>query len=325
MKKWDYSLNCGNIVYGSFDYGQVEAETEEEAIKLAKKCIEDEVDEMNEVLTQSKGGQSFGVDVDDVEVTEVVESFNLRRELLKMFKEFDGQEFNGLVFSLNILNDKICQLHITKELSILCTPFFEGDDGIQLELMDINAKIGSDIPTIVIPCGKPKTQEEFAEFKKFYIGQLNVVQGKFARVDSVSVNMENKTYTVKGLLIPKQTIAFTDFSDWNCLADINGNSIVDCQIDLDGTLQFQYVDYDFDADVEEGVSQININDTKIFGSSQYIIRDYRTAKKIELIDALHPLTENILEQFYVKYSGFGEDGDDETRIMLDEIIRANIK
>ena len=211
--------------------------------------------------------------------------FDLDTELEKMYKEladttigglvFKGVDFNGCVH-LEFEDENVCNS------IIWCTPFWEDRNAICFAVHDFG---DMDI-SIDVPCKQPTNDIEFAEFKKFYIGQLTVVQGKFASVDKVVVDMGKKTYTVSGYLIPKQTIKFTEFGEWNSLADFNGNPIVDCQIDFDEEVRFQYVDYNIIMDAKEGLHlEINLDDTRNFGLSTYTNRNYRDCK-VELTNEI---------------------------------------
>lgn len=246
--------------------------------------------------------------------------FNFNTELVKLFAEFDGQEFDGMIFCGQ--NAKNGAVHLSykanavavQNINIFCTPFWEVTKGLIFDVSN-----GGNDYQIVEPCPKPTNAKEFAEFRQFYTTQLCTIQGRFASVESVSVNTVDKTYTVEGFLIPKQVIKYDDFSDWNSLVGYSDNPIVDCQLDLDGGLNFQYVDYNIESN-----GDINLDDTPKFGGG-FITRDYRSCEKIELIDELHPLTARILDQFHIHYSSFGSDGDDETRIMLDGMVRDTLK
>jgi hypothetical protein len=293
--------------------------------KLAPKLYEDLVAYAN----SDKENWSDGFDVkrgvtlsNFIQNWEDKPNFNLSDELDALQQELDGQEINGLIFVGERAQGGAWHLSFKanvpsmKSVNIFCTPF-AGVDGITFQIENNKA---------FVPCKRPTSYEEFDSWKKFYIGQLFVVQGKFATVSSVEVNHEEKTYTVDGFLIPKQTNDFDEYSDWDCLVDYNGNPIVDCQIDLDEDLQFQFVDYNYVIDAKEGESEINLDDTENWGFGTYSCRNYRgCGGDVKLVNELHELTERLLEQFYITYSTGGKDDNDETRILLDKIIRDSVK
>ncbi len=249
-------------------------------------------------------------------------NFNLMDELEALSKELDMQEINGLIFVGALANDGAWHLSFNpnlpsiQDVNIFCTPF-QGVDGIQFSIGD---------KKVFVPCERPTSYEEFDEWKKFYLGQLHVVQGKFATVETIKVDNNNKVYSVEGFLVPKQSIRFDDYSDWNSIIGHCGNPILDCQLDLDEGLQFQYTDYNFVIDAEEGESEINLDDTQCFGSDDiFVCREYRSCLEIDLVSEPHELTKRILDQFYVKYNGHNEDGDTETIILLDEMVKRYLK
>ncbi len=71
MKKklWNYSVST-NTVWTSFDYGQVEADTWEEAFKLAEKELKLQFDIANEALESV--GLSIDFDASQIEIDEVI-------------------------------------------------------------------------------------------------------------------------------------------------------------------------------------------------------------------------------------------------------------
>ena len=66
-KKFEYNLNS-HAVYGSFDYGEVWAENEQEALELAKKAMNSTIRLMNGALRDT--GHNIDVDFDGQEVFE---------------------------------------------------------------------------------------------------------------------------------------------------------------------------------------------------------------------------------------------------------------
>jgi hypothetical protein len=70
MKIWNYS-NSTNTIWLNFDCGEVEAETKEEAIMLAKIEITTQLKKANAVLKEAGfGDTTINIDFDGLEVTE---------------------------------------------------------------------------------------------------------------------------------------------------------------------------------------------------------------------------------------------------------------
>lgn len=73
IKVWDYS-NSTETIWTTFDYGTVEAETEEEAKEKAITEIKNELKKVNEILTkhgyQSDGDRTIEMSFTDIQVTE---------------------------------------------------------------------------------------------------------------------------------------------------------------------------------------------------------------------------------------------------------------
>lgn len=68
MKKWEYKLLSGNVLWCGGDYGTVEAHTEEDAMKVAVQDLENHFDEVNRRL---QGFDKFEFSSYDIEVMEV--------------------------------------------------------------------------------------------------------------------------------------------------------------------------------------------------------------------------------------------------------------
>ena len=68
MKTWNYSLTT-NTIWTSFDYGQVEAETREEALILAEKSLREELNLVNKILASNH--YKIEMDFSQIEITEV--------------------------------------------------------------------------------------------------------------------------------------------------------------------------------------------------------------------------------------------------------------
>ena len=68
MKKWEYKLLSGNVLWCGGDYGTVEAHTEEDAMELAKEELATHFAEVNRRL---QGFDTFEFSGDDIEVMEV--------------------------------------------------------------------------------------------------------------------------------------------------------------------------------------------------------------------------------------------------------------
>ena len=65
MKKYSYSASS-NTIWASFDYGEVDAENEDEALIIAKEKIKTELKKINKVL--SVIGQSVEINLDNIEI-----------------------------------------------------------------------------------------------------------------------------------------------------------------------------------------------------------------------------------------------------------------
>jgi len=68
MKKYSYSASS-NTIWASFDYGEVEAENEHEALKIATEEIYTELKNINKVLSVIK--QSVDINFDNIEINEI--------------------------------------------------------------------------------------------------------------------------------------------------------------------------------------------------------------------------------------------------------------
>jgi hypothetical protein len=308
MKRFEYNL-VSNTIWGSFDHGEVNAKDEAQALLLARNKIAKQIDKANRLLENSD--ISLDVDLSEVEVKEIPMAFDFQKEMRILLSEFDGQEFNGNAFSYGME----IKLQLNDKLVILCAPFFEGDDAIQLDLIELDKGL---LGSKSFDCKKPTNAEEFAKFKQFYTYLLVTAVSNFATIDSVLVNHEAKHYTVKGFLVPEQVISFSEYSEWGSIGGENGLPIFDCQIDLDEELQFQYVDLNLN---EEG--DFNLDDTPK-PNGEFITRDYRSCEA-KLESDVHEFTARILDQFYIKYGTYNSDGDDQTKIMLDEMVRGYLK
>ena len=71
MKQYTYNLN-GTSIWTSFDFGEVEAENFEEAIKKAKAKIQEDFDRVNLALAHCDNtlGMRVDFDPDQLELTE---------------------------------------------------------------------------------------------------------------------------------------------------------------------------------------------------------------------------------------------------------------
>lgn len=269
-KKFEYNLNS-HAVFGSFDYGEVMADDEHHALRLAEIEIKNNVKDMNRLL---EGHHSIDVDFDGLEVKEV---FNFDTALREWGMNF-GDECNGLLFNFDGSNNKITLRYPSSVLDGLRLAFGEVyfevrvyRDTLNMS-MYINDKFEEDFS---LGFGKiPQSSPQFNDFTKFLIGQLCTVESKFAQVDECILDKENFEYTVHGFLIPRQTIKFDTYSDWDCIKGVMGQPIFDCQIDEDEDIngriyQFQIVDLNYD--VDEGI--FNLDCTPKVGGG-YINRDY---------------------------------------------------
>ena len=63
LKTYAYSLQA-NTIWLSFDYGEVQANTIEEALELAKTQLKYDIDKANEVLAHADVTQGFNISVD---------------------------------------------------------------------------------------------------------------------------------------------------------------------------------------------------------------------------------------------------------------------
>ena len=72
MKKWRYSVSS-NSIWASWDYGEVEAETYEEARKKAIQKLTQDFEKVNIILAIGGGTEGFSIDCDfhGVEVEEI--------------------------------------------------------------------------------------------------------------------------------------------------------------------------------------------------------------------------------------------------------------
>lgn len=68
MKNWEYSLTT-NTIWTSFDYGQVQAETREEALILAEKSLKEELNLVNKILAFNH--YKIEMDFSQIEIKEV--------------------------------------------------------------------------------------------------------------------------------------------------------------------------------------------------------------------------------------------------------------
>jgi hypothetical protein len=308
MKIFDYKITSFSIST-SFDYGEVEAENLEQAIVLAKEKINKDVDKANELL-----GGYYSVDIDTDEI-EVEERFDLDGAVLEFMKELEGKNFNGLTFNVDPMmgtgylaySNEVAN-EIGDDIVFYGTPFFNGNKGVEFQMMNNGGKVTSSM----VPCRVPDNAVSFERFKKFYIAQLHMVESKFAKVNKVTLDKERLEYTIEGFLVPKQTIKFDTYSDWDSIESYTGNPLFDCQIDMDEDLgeivyQFQYMDLNYDVDEKT----FNVDDTPKFGGG-YINRDYRWCKVTQgkTKPDMHPLTKKLLDSFLVTNdveNGFGSD------------------
>lgn len=78
-------------------------------------------------------------------------------------------------------------------------------------------------------------------------------------VTRVILSTVDKKYSIEGIGIPPQIISFDNYSDWDTIKGLDGDDVLDCQIDIDVDVdestiyQFQTVDLTID---EEGRTTI---------------------------------------------------------------------
>jgi hypothetical protein len=274
-QKYEYSLPTTSV-WGSFDSGELWAKDKDEARELAEDLINNDILGINEALKNTD--LSIDVDTDEVEVKLV---FDLDSELTKLYEDFHGMEFNGLLFNNDIDREVFLTHPNLSDDIIYCVPFWDDNDrGINFAYGEDDDDDGvGDIVKhyVTVPCKLPTNKEEFEEFKIFYRGQLMTAVSKFATVDNVVLNREKKEYTVEGFLIPKQTIKFHDYSDWDSINDVTGNCVFDCQIDMEEYDDSEHYEFQFtDLNYVEGDDHtgFNLDDTPKFGGG-YINRDYK--------------------------------------------------
>ncbi len=64
---WEYRLTSGNI-WASFDYGEVEAETREEAVEKALEELEYNLSKANDAFNHCDITQGFSIDMDFTQI-----------------------------------------------------------------------------------------------------------------------------------------------------------------------------------------------------------------------------------------------------------------
>ena len=179
----------------------------------------------------------------------LTKKFNPIDALHKLYAEFDGQEFSGLIFNhCSVANEVYLTFPKSVEgcdLQLHCGAFLnENEHSIQF---DLNIG-GEQMEQAIYGVEVPTDDFSFEAFKGIYTKHLCEVISKLARVKTVELDVRNKTYTVEGHLVPKQTISFDDYSDWNYIKGFNGVAIQDCQIDFDEGFQFQLTTLNYDSD-----------------------------------------------------------------------------
>jgi hypothetical protein len=189
-----------------------------------------------------------------------------------------GDECNGLLFNFDGSNNTITLRYPSSVIDKMIGLYSE----VYFEVMVVGNLISMSMfindkheESLNVNYGKiPTNSKGFEEFTKFLIGQLCTVESKFAEVDECILDRDKLEYTVHGFLIPRQTIGFDNYSDWDCIKGVMGQPIFDCQIDDDedenGIIyNFQIVDLNYDVDG----GFFNLDDTPKVGGG-YINRDY---------------------------------------------------
>lgn len=69
--KWKYTVST-NTIWASFDYGEVEADSSEEAFELAKEELQQNFDKANRAFNHSTNGEALGFriefDADQIQI-----------------------------------------------------------------------------------------------------------------------------------------------------------------------------------------------------------------------------------------------------------------
>jgi hypothetical protein len=88
--KWEYKLTT-NTIWASFDYGEVEAGSEAEALIIAEEKLRYDLAKVNEALNHSNNTTDFSVEMDftQIEVT-LIESVKdkEKREIVEMMTHY---------------------------------------------------------------------------------------------------------------------------------------------------------------------------------------------------------------------------------------------
>jgi hypothetical protein len=224
-----------------------------------------------------------------------------------------GDECNGLLFNFDGSNNKITLRYPDSVLDKLY-PLAFGE--VYFEIMVNGNSISIDMyindtidDNVDFYYGKkPTNQTDFEEFTKFLIGQLCTVESKFAEVDECILDKDKMEYTVHGFLIPRQTIGFDSYSDWNCIKGVMGQPIFDCQIDEDydpklesDVYNFQIVDLNYD--VDEG--RFDLDDTPKLGGG-HINRNYTGVHLVFKEEGLEVVHHGLLKTIEVREFKIGD-------------------
>ena len=82
--KWKYSLST-NTIWTSFDYGEVEADTQDEALRLAEIKLTDKLNKINRILGDKSAAherEQIGMDMSQIEVEPIIQKPKIRCSIL---------------------------------------------------------------------------------------------------------------------------------------------------------------------------------------------------------------------------------------------------